>query len=139
MTEDQKKYIIQARKQGLSYKAISEIQGLPLGSVQTFCRRNSLTSEINEVPQGDNPLFCRNCGKPIVSVPGRKPRQFCSRECGLIWWHAHPEKSNRKAIYSFTCANCGKSFSAYGKAHRKFCSLACAGAFKSKEAKHEAE
>lgn len=41
------------------------------------------------------------------------------------WWNAHPELVNRKAVYEFTCAYCGKRFSAYGNAHRKYCCHDC--------------
>ena len=69
--------------------------------------------------------FCRNCGKPLTHTPGKKKRKFCSTECRLAWWNANPEKMNRKAMYSYTCPVCGSEFSAYGNAHRIYCSREC--------------
>lgn len=68
---------------------------------------------------------CKACGKPIVQRAGIKELKFCSGTCRQSWWNSHPEMVNRKAVYEFTCACCGKPFSAYGNAHRKYCSHAC--------------
>ena len=43
----------------------------------------------------------------------------------MSWWHAHPEKIERRAVYTFTCQTCGIGFEAYGNNHRKYCSRAC--------------
>lgn len=32
---------------------------------------------------------------------------------------------NKKAVYTHTCAGCGREFTAYGNARRKYCSHAC--------------
>ncbi|MCI9560414.1 MAG: hypothetical protein HFG52_14545 [Lachnospiraceae bacterium] len=46
-------------------------------------------------------------------------------ECRVKWWHEHPEKIKQRAVYSFTCAGCGKPFTAYGNSRRKYCSHEC--------------
>lgn len=69
--------------------------------------------------------FCLQCGALLTQTPGRKRVKFCSDNCRTAWWNAHPEKVNRRAIYHFTCAHCGKPFTAYGNAKRKYCSHAC--------------
>lgn len=39
--------------------------------------------------------------------------------------NAHPEAVKQKAVYTFTCPECGKEFTAYGNAKRKYCSHDC--------------
>jgi len=69
--------------------------------------------------------LCPQCGALLTQTPGRKRVKFCSDNCRTAWWNAHPEKVNRKAVYHFTCAHCGKPFTAYGNTQRKYCSHAC--------------
>lgn len=132
MTNNQKETVKELRESGLGYKVIANMTSIPLSTVKSFCLKNSIQAASDE----KDPYVgvCKNCGKIIHSIPKRKPRQFCSRECGLIWWHAHTEELNKKATYSFVCAECGKEFTSYGKAHRKFCSLQCSAKHKSAKA-----
>ncbi len=127
MTNEQKTQIKQLRQSGYGYATIAESLGLTKNQVSAFCRRNDLmgtkaTSHIKERP---NIGCCRNCGKPLVQVPGRKLVKFCSDSCRVNWWNSHPEMVRQKAIYHFTCACCGKKFTAYGNARRKYCSHGC--------------
>jgi hypothetical protein len=68
---------------------------------------------------------CKQCGKLIKIIPKRKPKIFCSDECRAEWWNTHPENVQRKAVYHFTCAHCGKPFTAYGNKGRKYCCHQC--------------
>lgn len=129
MTTDQKTKIAELRAVGFGYANIAHALGLTKNQVVSFCHRNGLTGEkTTQAPAGKPDVgICRNCGKPIVQVPGRKQIKFCSDECCQNWWNAHPEAVTRRAgaIYSYTCACCGKSFTAYGNSHRKYCSHSC--------------
>ena len=127
MTNEQKLKIKQLRQSGYGYATIAEALGLTKNQVSAFCRRNALSgtkAETNTKEKLDANC-CRGCGKPLMQTPGRKPVKFCSDSCRVRWWNAHPEMVNKKAIYHFTCAYCGKEFTAYGNAHRKYCSHAC--------------
>lgn len=126
MTEHQKSEIIRMRNKGMSFSQISDITGLSRNTVKSFCRRQNITAQ-SETPAEymSDKLICKQCGKELHPTPGQKIPKFCSAACRTKWWNAHPEKVNRKAIYNFTCANCGKSFTAYGNKGRKFCSHEC--------------
>jgi IS30 family transposase len=125
MTNEQKEKIAELRSTGVSYAKIGEALGLNKDTVKTYCRRNNL-QVINSMPMTDTaPMFCRECGKPLIQKEKHKRRVFCSRECREKWWHSHPEQLNKKAVYEFQCAGCGRSFSAYGNSHRKYCSFDC--------------
>jgi len=128
MTPEQKKEISKLRVQGLGYQKIATALGLTKNQVVSYCHRNGLDGKIAD-PSGTVPdaIFCKNCGKPIHQKPGIKTIKFCSGKCCQEWWNRHPEAIHRRptAIYSFTCAHCGKSFAAYGNSHRKYCSHAC--------------
>lgn len=119
MTDLQRDQIKQMRLQGISYAKISQQLDLPDNTVRSFCRRNGL----GEKPK--NTVNCKQCGKHIEIVPKQKPRLFCSTACRAAWWNGHLENVNRKAFYSFTCANCGKAFTAYGNKERKYCNHRC--------------
>lgn len=125
MTDEQKTKIAEMRNSGVSYVKIGEALGISKNTVKTFCRRNNLTA--GTVAQEDySPIStCRECGKALTQVDGQKRRVFCCRECREKWWHAHPERLNKKAVYAFQCAGCGKQFTAYGNNRRKYCSHEC--------------
>lgn len=127
MTNEQKEKIIESRERGYGYSSIASALGLTKNQVSAFCHRSGLAGEKATQAITDKPDFscCKNCGKPIVQIHGRKQVKFCSDECCQNWWNAHPEAVNRKAVYSFTCACCGKPFTAYGNRGRKYCSHAC--------------
>ena len=116
MTDEQKKEIDDLRQQGLGYVKIGQVMGISDNTVRSYCRRSRLLS---------NMVLCPRCGKPVKHRPGRKPRRFCSDACRTAWWNGHLDQVDRKAVYQFICVNCGKEFSAYGNAHRKYCSHAC--------------
>ena len=68
---------------------------------------------------------CGYCGAPIIQTPGRKKKKFCSDHCRNHWWNTHLDLVDRRANYEFVCQTCGKPFTAYGNAHRKYCSRGC--------------
>jgi endogenous inhibitor of DNA gyrase (YacG/DUF329 family) len=127
MTSDQKRNIYELRTKGMSYDAIAEALSLSKNTVKSYCRRNGLSGK--RVPSQEMPNkpteFCPNCGKPVRQIPGRKHIRFCSGSCRQEWWNSHLDQVNRKAVYEYTCACCGRHFTAYGNSHRKYCSHAC--------------
>ena len=124
MTEEQKKQIMRLRKKGCGYTAVANKVGISKDTVKSFCRRNGLAGEMAAAPERQVP-GCRECGKPLQQRSGMKPRVFCCDGCRVKWWHEHPEKIKQRAVYSFTCAGCGKAFTAYGNSRRKYCSHEC--------------
>lgn len=122
MTGEQKAKIVEYRGQGCSYKGISEILGISINTVTSFCRRaklDGISAEIKAV------VHCKNCGRLIKSKTGCKPKTFCSDACRQEWWNTHLEQVNRKAVYTFICLHCGRQFTAYGNQRRKYCSHGC--------------
>ena len=127
MTMKQKQKIAILRSKGDSYNKIAAELGIPVNTVQSYCRRNGLVagcttpkSEADDVAD-----VCPNCGRLLIHTQGAKCKRFCSDKCRSAWWKVHPEALNRKAIYHFVCPKCGKAFESYGNAHRKYCSRAC--------------
>ena len=91
--------------------------GLSVNTVRSYIRRHP--------PKDAVQVGCRQCGKPVMQVKGRKAKYFCSNRCRNAWWNAHPEKVQRKAYYRLTCQFCGKEFVSYGNKNRKYCSRLC--------------
>jgi endogenous inhibitor of DNA gyrase (YacG/DUF329 family) len=126
MTNEQKEQVRQLREKNVGYLAIANALDVSVDAVRGYCRRSGLTGQRSTATKNDSTVgCCLQCGKPIVQRPGIKLIKFCSGTCRQAWWNSHPEKVNRKAVYEFTCACCGKPFSAYGNAHRKYCCHAC--------------
>lgn len=124
MTEEQKNVIIKCRNSGLGYATIAKDIGLTKDAVVAFCRRNGLTGNMAG-KAADMAGRCRECGAALVQTEGMKTRVFCSVECRKKWWKEHPEMLNKKAVYPYICAGCGREFTAYGNSRRKYCSHAC--------------
>ena len=104
------------RLQGKSAGAIAAALGLSVNTVKSYLRRH---------PDMGCTHFCPQCGKPVMQAEGRKEKKFCSDKCRNKWWNAHLDKVDRRVIREVTCAGCGKTFSVYGQAARKYCSHAC--------------
>ena len=127
MTNEQKLTVRRLRAENQSYVSIAGQLGVSVSAVKAYCQRNGLTglrAAAQKEPEA-TVTTCKACGKPIVQRAGIKELKFCSGTCRQSWWNSHPEMVNRKAVYEFTCACCGKPFSAYGNAHRKYCSHTC--------------
>lgn len=124
MTDSQKQSIIQMRNEGLGYKRIAKALELPVGTIQSFCRRENIVSA-GPVVFDEN--HCRECGIPLTQKGGVKRRKFCSERCRVVWWTKHPcsKSGNTKSSRTVVCACCNKPFTAYGKAQRKYCSHDC--------------
>lgn len=126
MTDKEKKQIAEYREQGHSYTEISKMMDLSINSIKTYCRRNKLGGgAAYEAPVILSDHVCEQCKKPVLQNPGRKLKRFCSDKCRMKWWNTHMDQVKRKANYEFTCACCGKTFTAYGNAGRKYCSHGC--------------
>ena len=123
MTTEQKTKICALRCKNHGYAAIAKLLRLSVSSVKAYCQRHGLAG--NRSAAGTDADRCKGCGKPIRQISGRKRIKFCSSACRQAWWNTHQSEVRRKAVYSYICAHCGKSFSAYGNQHRKYCSHSC--------------
>lgn len=130
MTAKEIEKITRLQQDGYGYKRIAAVTGLSVNTVKSYCRRHPLAETKDTEQDG----ICRFCGKKLVQTPHKRKRCFCSDACRMDWWNAHPEKVNRKAVYTFLCAYCGQPFESYGNEHRKFCSRRCFGLSRRKEA-----
>lgn len=127
MTEEQKKQIRSFRTAGMGYKRISAALDIPLGTVKSFCRRDEADmlaimgyEAVEQSESQSAKPVCLRCGKPVIRIPGRKKRRFCSEACRVAYWRTQ-ERSDSEQIL---CAGCGKPLCGLDR-HRKFCSHAC--------------
>ena len=114
--------------QGLGYRRIASMLNLSPNSVKSYCQRHPM----EPTPNAD--AYCKQCGKPISFVVGKKKRQFCSDRCRQIWWNAHRAEVNRRTFHVHRCRQCGRAFSAYGRPNQPFCSRSCFAASRKKVA-----
>lgn len=130
MNDMQKEQIRIFRAKGYGYRMIAKNMGISKETVKSYCKRHGLGGYAKEkAPSGGygrtDQTTCLNCGTMIEQIPKRKPKKFCCDKCRSRWWSKHPDQVNRKANYDFTCACCGKPFTAYGNSNRKYCSFDC--------------
>ena len=123
MTNEQKARITALRIDGTGYATIAAMLGISKETVKSFCRRNGLTGNTAAALPAEG--MCRNCGTEIVQNPKSRKKVFCSSACRNAWWKAHPQPSVKNTAYRYICTHCGKLFTAYGTATRKYCSHAC--------------
>lgn len=121
MTDLQKQQILALREQNVTYAAISDTLGIPVNTIKTFCRRSGMTAKM---PQKEKPC-CKNCGHELTNTTHARPRLFCSDQCKQAWWNKHRCDRVSTKISPHTCQTCGKLFSDYTGANRKYCSQAC--------------
>ena len=125
MTGEQKERISALRLEGWGYKKISAAICVSANTIKSFCRKEGL-GRVLAVPDClTDDEHCRECGRTLIQITGMKKRKFCAPECRVKWWASHRESIRQKAVYSFTCPNCRKGFSAYGNSARKYCSHDC--------------
>lgn len=127
MTQEQKKRIRQLRATGEGYKRISALLDIPVGTVKSFCRRSesdtpAITGNdaaVQSESTSEKPV-CLRCGKPVVRIPGRKKRRFCSEACRVAYWRTMAHSDGERTL----CAGCGKPLQGHDR-RRKFCSHTC--------------
>ena len=67
--------------------------------------------------------LCKNCGKEVAQIPGRKERKFCDSSCRTAYWLEYRKESHKK--YEYICPKCNSPFTAYGNSKRIYCSQKC--------------
>ena len=123
MTDEQKSKIAELRGQRVPFSKIAIQLDLNRDTIKSYCRRYGIGVDADSVDK--NIPHCKNYSTVIVQPPKKKKKLFCCDKCRNAWWAAHPEKINRKAMYTHTCAHCKKQFEAYGNAKLKYCSREC--------------
>lgn len=121
LSETTRQRVIELRRRGASYGQIANEVELSRNTVKSICRRSEML--ITSPDAQALVECCEHCKTRLPRVTHR--RRFCSDKCRLDWWHAHPDRLNRKAVYTFSCNACGKDFEAYGNKHRKYCTHSC--------------
>lgn len=117
MTNTEKIKINELRKQGYGYKKIAKELSMTISVVRHVC--NTLKDE--DLLVGN----CKNCGKKIKSIKGKKQKKFCSDKCRWDWWNNHQKEVNKKSYYTQNCKYCSKEFTVYGNSKRIYCCHEC--------------
>ena len=78
MTSQEKQWIAVMRSDGMSYKAIATELNIPVNSVKTFCRRNSLggvraIENLSDEPEQNGLIDIENRGNSSAAVGLRSP------------------------------------------------------------------
>lgn len=121
MTEEQKSAIIRCRNSGLGYATIAK-------DIPSRCR-GVLQEEWPDREYGGEGTGHNRAVQGMRCGPGSdqeyENQGVLLRGMSEKWWKEHPKMLNKKAVYTYTCAGCGRKFTAYGNSKRKYCSHAC--------------
>lgn len=115
MTKNDKERINALQNRGFGYKRIATETGLPVNSVKSYCRRHPIDRADEN---------CEYCKAPLIRIPHKKEKRFCSDSCRMAWWKAHPHAVIRKKLYHHTCESCGQAFDS-PRLSSRFCSRRC--------------
>ena len=118
ISQIQKQSILTMRQQGESFAEIAKLLSLSPNTVKSICHRSGIQAAA--VPKPDSNA-CKNCGNPLLQIPGKKQKTFCSVHCRTAWWN----KTRSRKPYRLTCYCCGKEFISFGNRKKKFCSREC--------------
>lgn len=121
MTTKLESQITRLRRMGKGYGSIADELGVSLNTVKSFCRRKGLTGRVSE----GGVVRCAFCGAEVPQAEHRKPKKYCSDACRMKWWNAHRHLLHRRTGVVFHCLSCGREFTDYASAGRKYCSHAC--------------
>jgi hypothetical protein len=113
MTDAQKSEILTLRAQNVPFNQIAARMGVPKATIKSFCQR------LRRGEAADNAARCEYCGKPMLQLPRRKQKRFCSDVCRYAFHNRH--RTGGTAV----CAYCGAEFNTKGNASRKYCGIAC--------------
>lgn len=119
MTDQKEMQIARMRSHGDSYGKIAAALGMPVSTVKAHCQRRGLNHKAADQP------VCLYCGAEVPQNEGRRPKRYCSDPCRMRWWNEHRHLLKHRAMVTCVCQHCGKNFSAYEKAGRKYCSHGC--------------
>ena len=81
MDEMQKNQIGILRQSGFSYQKISNMLGISINSVKSYCRRHQLGGDKSNSSSYNVTDKCEQCSKPVKQIPGRKMKRFCCDQC----------------------------------------------------------
>ena len=128
MTENQKAQIALMRERGETYASIAKAVNASQNTVKSYCLRHDIRPgsgiTMSRYKIGDI-TECEQCGAPVEQFSLLRRKRFCCDACRNKWWNSHPNLVNRKSVYDCSCRHCGKTFRAYSKAGRKYCSHEC--------------
>lgn len=110
------------RDEGFGYTTIAKELGLSKDQVSFFCRKNGLAHQARDTGRiKPKHRWCRNCGRDLPD----SRHVYCSSKCAHRFQYTHPDIKGKGKAINYTCAYCGKAFTVYGQANRKYCSHQC--------------
>ena len=104
MTDETKRQLCELKQQGMSYRQIARMLGIPAGSVCSFFSNLAHQRVV---------VRCRCCGRKVPQTKGHRKKEFCDEDCRRWWRKENPDKRKLNVFHTATCAFCGKEFKAY--------------------------
>jgi len=79
MTNLEKQTILDMRRNGDTYKQISQELNIPINTLKVFCNRVKNADIKN--------FFCKHCNIKLGNSPQAKVRKFCSDKCRMAHYY----------------------------------------------------
>ena len=91
MNNNQKSQVMALRQQGLGYLKISKLLNLPLTTIKSYCKRNSIDKDSQQTVSCSDVSYCKYCAKELTQTPHHRKKLFCDDSCRMSWWAEHPQ------------------------------------------------
>ena len=114
MTQTERDKIVRLKESGKTYKEISDITGICVSTVKSIYSR-TITK------QNDKVYYCKQCGKKLVIIKGKRQKVLCSDKCRMYFWRTHKKLMNSTKFVRIECPACHIVFNDYENKKRKYC------------------
>ena len=118
MTQTERDEIVRLKESGKTYKEISDITGICISTVKSVYSRTS-------TKQNDKVYYCKQCGKKLLMIKGKREKVFCSDKCRMYFWRTHKKLMNCTKLVKIECPTCHIIFNDYEIKKRKYCCWNC--------------
>ncbi|MGV9196423.1 hypothetical protein ACTOVL_04350 [Arcanobacterium canis] len=122
LTEQQKRTATILRENALTMPNIAERLNAEPAEIKRYLYRSNIQPLVEEPPFSN---WCSWCGKGFMPPKQYPKKRFCSDAHRLAWWAANRSAINGRTQEELTCLNCGKPFTAFACAGRKYCDHGC--------------
>ena len=96
ITDDIWTKVYALRIAGYSIKEIHDLTGINQDTIKSRCHRYGLTGNYTLNIYHN---ICKNCGKPLEHVEGKKKKEFCCDNCRAEWWSLQRRAEKIKAEF----------------------------------------
>lgn len=97
LSKSEQEKVSNMRRLGFGYRRIAKFLGLNTMAVKYYLGKTWTGEEEISTSVSIKDL-CPNCGLPVVQIPHKRRRIYCSDKCRLQSWHKKNYKSKKREV-----------------------------------------